>query len=156
MFRFLQIVCLFALSIGSVWADDLQKAFNVVKHHEKQQGNIFVPYAEQCQGQEGFYSPLSQVLTIDKQLTAILFTAFSCTGNGVAKRLVMIKHDKYQLIKNFKMADMDFLGDMAYLEDRTIVFNGYKWTDKDGHCCPSQKAALHFNVDNFKQELIIE
>ena len=54
------------------------------------------------------------------------------------------------------MADMDFLGDMAYLEDRTIVFNGYKWTDKDGHCCPSQKAALHFNVDNFKQELIIE
>lgn len=156
MFRFLQIVCLFVLSSDLLWADDLQKAFNVVKNHEKQRGYRVVHFATQCQGRQGLYLPLSQVFAIDKQLTAILFTAFSCTGNGVAKRLVMIKQGKYQLIKNFKMADMDFLGDMAYLENRTIVFNGYKWTDKDGHCCPSQKAALHFNVDNFKQELIIE
>jgi len=136
--------------------DDLQKAFNLVKSDEKKQGYMVVNYANQCQGRQGLYMPLSQILTIDKHHKAILFTVFSCTGNGLAKRLVMVKQDKYQLIKNFKMADMVFIGDMAYLDDRTIVFTGYKWTDKDGHCCPSQKAELHFNIDSFQQELITE
>ncbi|MFZ4703774.1 MAG: hypothetical protein ACOYMG_27335, partial [Candidatus Methylumidiphilus sp.] len=101
----------------------------------------------------GQYLAKSQLLRVDSGLNAVLLTSVFCGGNGVNKTLVLVKNSKPEIVKDFAMGDMRFLGEMRSVKGRTIVFYGDKWKSDDAHCCPSQKAELSFNVDTGQQSL---
>ena len=95
----------------------------------------------------------SQVLRVDSGINSVLLTSAFCGGNGVNKTLVLLKNSKPDIVKDFAMGDMDFLGEMRSIRGRAIVFYGEKWKSDDAHCCPSQKAELLFNIDTGQQSL---
>lgn len=136
-------------------ADDIKIAINAAKADAKKSGNVFVTTERECKDHEGEYLFKSETMSVDNITKAVLLSSIVCGGNGVGKTLVIITNNKARIMKGFRMRDMDFLGDMGYVEGRTIVFHGDKWRDDDAHCCPSQKAELRFNIDTKQQSLTL-
>ena len=142
----------------SVHADDMKIAITAVKAKMKKSGNVFATTFAECKDRKGEYlsgeyMTKSQLLRVDSSTNAVLLTSAFCGGNGINKTLVLVKNSKPEIVKDFAMGDMEFLGEMRSISGRTIVFHGDKWKPDDAHCCPSQKAELRFNVDTGQQSL---
>jgi hypothetical protein len=94
---------------------------------------------------------------IDATRSAVLVNTNQCNaGNGSGQYLVMNLRGTSRVITDAGIGDESFLASKAYFsDDDTLILYGDRWLPHDGHCCPSKKAHLTFDLKNGTHTLTI-
>jgi hypothetical protein len=149
------------LSAAGARADVLQTAFDALNARLKSDGGGLVVYQAACRhpldpddNREVVSS--STVVFINKSDQAVLIDTEQCNGgNGHGQHLVVIQNNDPSIITNIGIQDMNFLADHIYANDDTLFMYGSRWLQNDGHCCPSRKATLEYNIKTEEHKLTL-
>ena len=87
-----------------------------------------------------------QLIPVDENIDAMLIDSHQCGGgNKHGQYFVIMKSGKCDLVRKPEIGDMAFIAENLYGTDNGVALQGLKWTDKDAHCCPSQKGTIDYD-----------
>jgi hypothetical protein len=143
----------------SARADGLQNAYAAVAGLLQGQGGGLALLSDSCpKGTDTTVQYLTSAVFVPISQTdsAVVVNTAQCNGgNGSGQYLVMNLRGTSRVITDAGIGDESFLASNAYFSDDTLTLYGYRWLPSDGHCCPSKKANLEFNLKTGKSKLTI-
>jgi hypothetical protein len=136
-------------------ADGVQSAFGAVGERLHTKGGGLAPLVGSCprsNNDNWEYVGSALFVPISQSDSAVIVNTGQCNGgNGSGQYLVINRGGAARVVNDPAIGDESFLATNAYFFDDTLTLYGNRWLPNDGHCCPSKKANLEFNLKTGKR-----
>jgi hypothetical protein len=146
-------------TVSAARADDVQPAYAAVNDLFREEGGGLVSRQALCpkkNNENWGYATSATVAAIDDKDSAVLVDALQCSGGNLhGQFLVVVQAGSAHVVRDIGIGDMSFIADRMEADGDKLFLYGYHWLDSDGHCCPSKRATLEYDLKSGRHKLTV-